>query len=138
MEQDLTALAAVAATTLVGTMTKDGWEQVKAAVVSLWRRVHPAQADMVDVELDAARRELPAMQDEQVERDLMAEWGVRLRRLAAADPQGAAGLRQLIEGLPADPGETETAQVISVRMQAKSTGRSRIYQAGRDQKITER
>jgi len=47
-------------------------------------------------------------------------------------------LRQLIEGLPADPGETETAQVISVRMQAKSTGRSRIYQAGRDQKITER
>jgi hypothetical protein len=141
MEQDLTALAAAAAQALVQMMTADGWRQVKAAIVSLWRHAHPLEADKVGAELDAAQLEVlaaRAARNGQAELDLVDEWCGRLRRLVAADPRLIAELRELVERFPPLQGEADSARVTSVKMQAKATGRGKVYQAGRDQKITER
>lgn len=90
MEPDLAALTSAAATTLVRLMATDGWDRVKAAVVSLCRRVHPDHAQAVDAELSAACLEVRAARkakDDQAELDLMGEWRGRLRRLVAAAPK---------------------------------------------------
>lgn len=140
MEQDLTALAAAAAATLVQMMTTDAWEQVKAAVTALWRRAH-RQADMVEAELDAARLKMLAASeagDEETELQLVEEWAARLRQLAADDTQRLADLLELTERFPPGSRSGEIAPAISVSMQAKASGRGRVFQAGRDQKITER
>lgn len=138
MEQDLTSLAAAAATTLVQMMTADGWAQVKAAVVSLWRHGHPAQADTVGAELEAARLEVLAAlsgEDEQaVLDDLVSEWRSRLRRLAAADPLLQDKLLRLVEQFRCVlPDASQTGPVV---MRARASGSSQINQAGRDQTVT--
>ncbi len=140
MEPDAGALTSAAAVTLVTLMTTDGWERVKAAFVSLWRRVHPGRAAAVEAELTAARLEALAAReagDGQAELDLVAEWRSRLRRLTAADEQVQQDLRELVETFrPLLAAEAPQAQRISMR--AKAAGHSRVNQAGRDQTIVER
>jgi hypothetical protein len=74
--------------------------------------------------------------DEQAGLDLAGEWRSRLRRLAAADEHARDELRRLVEAFrPLVPAAT-AGQGGSVVMQAAGSGRSRVYQAGRDQTIT--
>lgn len=137
-EQDVGSLAAVAAASLVQMMTADGWGQVKAAFVSLWRRVHPSQAEAVGAELEAARLEILAARqtgDEQaVLDDLAGEWRGRLRRLVAADVRLQEELLGLVEQI--QPVLLDAGQVGPVTMRARASGSSRINQAGRDQTVT--
>jgi hypothetical protein len=141
VEQEIAALAASAAAALVQMMTSDAWEQAKTSIVSLWRRTRPAQADSVGAELDAARLELLAAEEAHGERPgagLVDEWAARLLDLATAEPLAAAILPDLAEALRRYPAGPEMTPVVSVEMRAKASGQGRVFQAGRDQKITER
>ncbi|MCI3273518.1 hypothetical protein [Streptomyces cylindrosporus] len=53
-----------AGTALVGAIATDTWDHARAAVVALWRRARPDQADVIDEELAASRRRLLAARDE--------------------------------------------------------------------------
>ncbi|HEV2370994.1 MAG TPA: hypothetical protein VGS19_02395 [Streptosporangiaceae bacterium] len=140
MDPELAALTSTAAATLVQLMTTDGWERAKASVGGLWRRAHPGRALAVEADLAAARQEaLSARQrgDEQAELDLVGEWRSRLRRLVAANPELERELRQVVNELQPVMEKATEARVNLVTVQAKATGNSRIFQAGRDQHIVE-
>jgi len=141
MEPELATLTTAAATTLIRLMTTDGWDRARAAIISLWRRVHPERAEAVDAELAAARREILAAsdpQDEQAELDLVGEWRSRLRRLVAADPQLQQELRRFVEEFHPAVAEAGVTRIGPVRMQARADGHGRVYQAGRDQSVVAR
>ena len=137
MDAGLVALSSAAATTLVVAMTTDSWEQVKAALVKLWRLRHPGQAQAVGADLTAARSGVVAARgasDEQAEADLLAEWRSRLRRLVADDEQLQDELRRFTERfrhLLSEPGG-----VSRVVMRAEVHGSGRVNQAGHDQTVT--
>ncbi|MFI6465297.1 hypothetical protein [Streptomyces sp. NPDC050538] len=87
-------------------------------------------------ELDAAHEDLLASLttgDPDTERELVAEWQGRLRRLLAARPEVAEDLRTLLDELG-----TRTTTAPAVVQRATASGDSRIYQAGRDQRVVER
>lgn len=141
MEQDLTTLAAAAATTLVQTMTTDAWQQAKARVAALWRHARSSQDEDVETELDAARLEMLAAleaNDEQTGLDLADEWAARLQQLVSDDSRRLADLLELAKMSPPRHGSTEATPVTSIKMRAKASGRAQVFQAGRDQEITER
>ncbi|MEU3435049.1 hypothetical protein [Streptomyces sp. NPDC006863] len=104
--------------------TRDG-------VVTLWQRARPERADAVAVELTSTREDLDS--DSSAEGELAAEWQGRIRRLLTERPQVAEELRQLLDELV--PGALTAAAPVVQR--ASADGHSRIYQAGRDQHITE-
>jgi hypothetical protein len=135
MDPGLAALSSAAATTLVASMTTDSWEQVKAALVRLWRR-HPEQADAVGADLAAARSGVVAARaagEELPEAELLAEWRSRLRRLVAGDEELQEDLRRFAEEfrhLLAGP--DSAGQVV---MRAEVHGPGRVNQAGHDQTV---
>ncbi|MBD0738065.1 hypothetical protein [Streptomyces sp. CBMA29] len=136
MDPEIAALAGTAGTTVVTLMASDAWQRTREGLVAMWRRVHPDRADAVDAELEATRADLIAARaahDDQSEDELRAEWQGRLRRLLAADPAVADQLRLLLE----DVSPQVPADVPGVRMRATATGHGRVYQAARDQHITE-
>jgi len=135
VERDIGVLAVSAATTLVQMMTSDAWGQAKSSVVSLWRRLRPAQADAVDADLDGARAGLIAAGGTHGT-VVVDEWAARLQDVATAGPQAAAVLLDLAEALRRCAAGAESTPVARVEMHAKATGRGRVFQAGRDQEIT--
>lgn len=134
MDAELMALASTTATTLVGMMATDGWEQAKRAVAALWRRNRPEQAELVEAELVETRQEL--LTDRQVEEGLRAEWSSRLRRLLAADPELAGELRDLLAelGTPEAPAAAPGVQVLKGTASDQAT----LYMAGGDVHVTNR
>ncbi|MFI1191008.1 hypothetical protein [Streptomyces californicus] len=132
MDPELTTLAQSAGATLVGLMATDAWERTRDGVVALWRRARPDRADTVAAELKHTRADLAA--DATAEEELAAEWQGRIRRLLTERPQVAADLRALLDELA--PGGAPAASTVAQR--ATASGSARVYQAGRDQHITER
>lgn len=131
MDQELTTLARNAGLTLVTLMATDAWERTREGVVALWRWAWPERADAVTAELDSAREDLTtglAPADE-----LAVEWQGRIRRLLTARPDAVSALRSLLDELLPD---AVTAPAVS--QHASASGDSRVYQAGRDLRITER
>ncbi|MGW1806557.1 hypothetical protein [Streptomyces sp. NPDC002078] len=99
MDAELVALASSGATTLVGLMVTDGWQQVRGRFAALFRQ----QGTDVDEELERSRDDLVAARqarDVATAEDLVAEWRSRIRRLLAADPGAADQLRTLLDELP--------------------------------------
>ena len=140
MDPEITALAGSAGTTMVTLMATDAWQRARDGMVALWRRVHPDRADAVRAELDATRSDLLAARgagDSLSEEELRGEWQGRLRRLLIAEPQIADELRRLLDEL-SPPGQDTPAPGTQVRLQARASGHGRVYQAGRDQHITEK
>jgi hypothetical protein len=136
MDAELAALAGSAATTLVTSMTSDAWQRARDGIVSLWRRVSPDRAETVAGELDADREDLVAAResgDGEAEAELQREWRGRVRRLIAQRPEVAGELRALLDELA-----PQSAQQSTVAQHATASGQARVYQAGRDQHITER
>lgn len=136
MDPEIAALAGTAGTTVVTLMAGDAWQRTREAVVALWRRVQPDRADSIDAELEATRSDVLAARsggDSQVEEELSSEWRGRLRRLLLTEPAVAEELRRLLDEV--SPVRPETAA--QIRMRATATGHGRVYQAGRDQHITE-
>ncbi|MFE1903301.1 hypothetical protein ACFW96_06495 [Streptomyces gardneri] len=138
MEAQMVELARAAGTAMVTLMATDAWERTRDGVVALWRRASPARADGVEGELDATRDDLlTAVEngDDLTEQELREEWAGRLRRLLREQPEVAAELRRLLIELDPEP---QGSSAGTVRMRAEASGSGRVYQAGRDQHITER
>lgn len=133
------AIVSTAATSLVGAMATDAWQQARAALVAWWRRIRPNQADQVDAALAESRdRVLTARQarDEDAESHLVAAWGARLTALLRDDPALADELRRLIDDEIAPILRREdSTRTGSHEFRAEASGHGRVYQAGRDQNI---
>ncbi|WP_411104074.1 hypothetical protein [Streptomyces sp. cmx-4-9] len=137
MDAALVALASSAATTVVGLLATDAWEQAKSAVTAFWQRSRPGQAETVGAELVAVRTELLAARragDETTQAGLTAEWRNRLQRLLAADPALADDLRELLAELP--PLAPEPVRGNRVEMHGTASDDARIYMSGGDMHIT--
>ncbi|MFJ2442524.1 hypothetical protein ACIOWG_19180 [Streptomyces sp. NPDC087658] len=137
MDLEISSLAQSGGATLVTLMATDAWQAARQGFVELWRRVHPQRAEAVAAELDAGCTEVRAAavsDDHEALSELRAEWQGRLRRLLVARPEAAAELRRLLDeiGPPASAADAPVVQRATV------SGHARVYQAGRDQHITER
>lgn len=142
MTPELAALAVSASTQVVALLATDAWKATKAAVGSVWRRVHPERAELVEAELTEARAEVVAARaagDTHSEQALAGEWQGRLRRLFAADAEAATELLRALDELAGQLPEAERVQIGNIRMSATATGHGRTYQVGQgSQHITER
>ncbi|MFE2823110.1 hypothetical protein [Streptomyces sp. NPDC059271] len=136
MEPEIAALASSAGTTVVTLMATDAWQRVREGIASLWRRGHAERVEAVAAELDATREDLLAALaagDQGVEGELQVEWQGRIRRLLAARPEVAEDLRTLLNEFDPLAGTAP-----SITQHATASNHARIYQAGRDQHISER
>ncbi|MFI0818024.1 hypothetical protein ACH4TX_17225 [Streptomyces sp. NPDC021098] len=140
MDPQIADLARTAGTTMVTLMTTSAWESARDGLVGLWRRFQPARADGIAEEYEAARADLLLAHeagDEDSASELAAEWQGRVRRLLVAQPEVADELRRILDDLtPALP--EPSSAVGEIHMTAEASGSGRVYQAGRDQHITER
>ena len=140
MDSEVTALVSTGATTIVGLLATDGWEQARTAVGALWRRVHPERAEAVLADLDETRSTLLAARaagDEQAGLALIGEWQGRLERLLTAFPDLAVEVRRVMvqelgPALAAAGGARST-----VEMHAHASDQGKVYQAARDLHINE-
>lgn len=117
-------------------MATDAWQRTRDGFTALWRRVHPDRAEAITAELDATRRDLLTAHsagDPDSEQELRAEWQGRIRRLLAANPEAAQQLQELLAEFGVHP-----AAAPVVTQHATASGHARVYQAGRDQHVTER
>ncbi|GAA1232985.1 hypothetical protein GCM10009665_24090 [Kitasatospora nipponensis] len=138
MDPEIAALATSAGGTVVTLMATEAWQRTRDGLVALWRRAEPERAEAVGGELDIARDDLARARqggDLRSEHEVLAQWQDRLRHLLAAQPAIAEELRLLLESVTAAPG---TAASPVVRLRAEASGHGRVYQAGRDQHITEK
>jgi len=139
MGPEIAELARTAGTTMVTLMAGQAWESAREGLVSLWQRFQPDRAEAVGGELEAARADLLLAQqagDTDTEAELSAEWQARIRRLLLARPEVADELRRVLAELT--PQLPDQRPSVDVRLRAEVSGSGRVYQAGRDQHITER
>ncbi|MET9176978.1 hypothetical protein ABZX88_01955 [Kitasatospora aureofaciens] len=119
-------------------MATEGWQHARDGVVQLWQRFRPEAAQTVADELEETRTVALAVQEtgvSVVERALQEEWARQITDLLVSYPNAEGGVRELLAGWSLS--DQRTAQG-SVHLEAHGTGSARIYQAGRDQHITER
>ncbi|WP_212912541.1 hypothetical protein [Streptomyces sp. TS71-3] len=138
MDPEITALAGTAGTTVVTLMATSAWEAARDGLVALWRKARTGRADGIAEELEASREELLAARDtgdDATEAELTAAWQGRVRRLLVAQPELADELRAILDEL--NPRLPESPRH-EIHMRAEASGNGRVYQAGRDQHITER
>ncbi|MFC9602800.1 hypothetical protein ACFTTN_04970 [Streptomyces niveus] len=133
MDEQLTALATAAATTVMNSLATDAWERVRTLVGQLWHR--PEQVAAVEEQLGDARELLlsPAHEDDAL--DLAAAWRLRFRQLLATDETAAQALAEIVAELTAEAGEDgkqgwEAPR--SLEMRAQASGDAQVYQSGRD------
>ncbi|MGW2563838.1 hypothetical protein ACWCXB_32350 [Streptomyces sp. NPDC001514] len=129
-----------AGTALIGAMATDGWLQARTAMVALWRRVRPDQADAVGSELESVRTQVVAAvdrADEDTVRALAGVWHLRLQQLLGECPGLVAELQRLLEEhlVPALPPD-EQSRARSVLLKAEAHDNARVFMAARDQHIT--
>ncbi|MGW4025103.1 hypothetical protein [Streptomyces sp. NPDC005009] len=139
MDPEIAALAGTAGTTVVTLMVTNAWESARDGMVTLWRRFQPARAEGVGEELEAGRAELLLARragDAGAETELTAEWQGRVRRFLLAQPEAADELRRVLDDL--SPSLPEEPGAHRIHLRARASDHARIYQAGRDQHITER
>lgn len=140
MQTEIQALATEAAKALIQLLTTDLWSAAKKAAVALWQRACPDRAAAVEAELTQARLDLLAALergDDQPALLLTGEWAGMLRSLPLEGPRLASELGVLLSQLR-DAATVCHGEHWDVRMQARASGQGQVYQAGRDQHITER
>lgn len=139
MDPEIAALAGTAGTAVVTLMVTTAWDSTRDGMVALWRRFQPSRAESIGEELEAGREDLLLARqagDTESEAELTAEWQGRVRRFLLAQPEAADALRGILDELdPSLPGRPGTERI---HLQAHASGSARVYQAGRDQRITER
>jgi hypothetical protein len=133
-------LALAAAGALMTAIATDGWGEVRAGAVSLWRRVYPERVPTVESELAEVRNEVVAARqagDAEVGRELAADWARKFQRLMQAHPELVPDLRLLgQEWARLTPRAGGDSGAANVQQTAIATGRGTVYQAGGDQRIT--
>ncbi|MFF9784223.1 hypothetical protein YWIDRAFT_07693 [Streptomyces sp. SceaMP-e96] len=100
MEAELATLAATGATTLVGLMVSEAWNQTRGRLARFFARGDDTA--LPDEQLAASREELIAARDAadaDTAADVEEEWRLRLRRTLRADPGAAEELRLLLDEL---------------------------------------
>ncbi|MFE3327372.1 hypothetical protein [Streptomyces sp. NPDC059176] len=136
MDAEVALLAQSAGTTLVALMATDAWQHMRDGITRLWRRTQPERADTVAAELEAGREDVLAAiatDDQETLDELRLQWQGSVRRLLVARPAAVEELRALLDQL--DPDGSAARQITQ---HATASGQGRVYQAGRDQHITER
>lgn len=128
-------------TALVSAMTTDAWQQARNVLTVLWRRMRPEQTDQIYADYATARDRLLAAQEagtDEFAPALRTDWQFRVHLMLSEHPEIASELRRVLdlELSPLLPRE-EQARLNTV-MNATASGSGRVYQAGRDQHITER
>jgi hypothetical protein len=121
------ALASSVASTLVGLMVTDAWNQAKTAIVDFWRRQRPQQAERVAEDLDDAQkmiRRARESKNRQAEAAVLAEWEGRLRTLIALHPTAADDLARVLKRLQ----PSFTARTSTVAVEGDVRDNARIYQ----------
>jgi hypothetical protein len=123
-----------AGTALVQAITTDAWQQVKQAVIGLWRRVHPESAGQIGDDLDKLRQQMRQAQiggDAGTERALEGLWQMRLQELLWADPALGADLQQALNQIftPALPAPLQ-ARIGTILMTGTSHDSSTFTQIG--------
>ncbi|MFI7108349.1 hypothetical protein ACIBK9_18745 [Nonomuraea sp. NPDC050227] len=131
-----------AGTALVTAMATDAWQSARDGAVTLWRKVRPEQAEVVEAELVEVREQVLEARrqgDADTEQALAGAWQVRLQQLLRADPSLAGELQRVLDEV-LDPAlaPADKERIGSLVMKAKADGHGRVYQAGRDQTIHER
>jgi hypothetical protein len=137
VDPELASLTQSAGTTVVALMATEAWQAARDHVMDLWRRVQPGRAEATAAQLDASHEDAltaGAADDQQTLGELRAQWQALFRRLLVAHPEAASELRALLDEL--QPSGTPKPPVTA--QHATASGHARIYQAGRDQHITER
>jgi hypothetical protein len=133
------AIVLSAATSLVGAMAVDAWQQARDALIAWWRRIRPNQADRVNAAFAESRDDVLTARragDEDAESHVVAAWAARLTELLRDDPARVDGLRRLIDDEIAPLLEREGgARTGSHEFRAEASGHGRVYQAGHDQNI---
>ncbi|MGW1712897.1 hypothetical protein [Streptomyces sp. NPDC002156] len=134
-------LALAVGTALVSAMATDAWQQARSALTALLRRVRPEQAEQIDVDYTTARDRLLAALEagaDGIAPALETDWQFRVHLMLREHPEIAGELRRVLDAelTPLLPGN-EQARVGTV-MHATASGSGRVYQAARDQYITER
>jgi hypothetical protein len=133
-------LALAAAGALMTAIATDGWSEVRAGAVNLWRRVYPERVPAIESELAEVRNELVAARqagDAEVGKELAADWARKFQRLTQAHPELIPDLRLLgEEWARLTPPDGQDSGAVNVQQTAIATGRATVYQAGRDQRIT--
>ena len=91
------ALAIAAGTALVKVMTTEAWSGAKDAIVALWRKRRPTQAEQIGGELDRLRADVIAAQsDPDFGEALAGMWRVKMNQLLADDPTAREELRRMV------------------------------------------
>ena len=113
MEAELAMLVGTGATTVVGLMVTDTWDQVKQRLMGLFNRDDETAA--VDRELNESRNALIAASgtpdEEGLTTDITALVRLRLRRLLEQDPDAVNEIRLLIEEFTSATGGDATCSV---------------------------
>lgn len=124
-------------TALVGAMATDVWQQARASVVALWRRVHPQQADTVEADLEGLRGQiLDARQAgrAEIEQALTGVWQGRLQQLLLDDPAVAPELQRVLDDtLTPVLTPAEQARIGTLIMMGSSHGSSTFNQVAGNQ-----
>lgn len=118
-------------------MATDTWSALREGITRLWSRSRPDRVGVITAELITDREDVLAANargDQGTLDDVRAQWQARFRRLLTERPEAATELRNLLSEL--DP--AGAAGTTSTVLRATASGHARIYQAGRDQHITER
>jgi hypothetical protein len=100
MDAALAELAVTAGNTLVRAIAEQGWTSAKKAVLALWHRHAPAQAEPIGADLDTARAELAAVAEVEaadVMKDLADEWAARFSALLRRHPEAAEDVRRVVD-----------------------------------------
>lgn len=132
-------LALAAGTAIVSAMATQSWDQVRTAIVGLWRKAHHgrAEADAIERELDETRAQVLATRGEAGKQSALAGvWQLRLQGMLDARPHLAAEIERLLGEclVPALP-PSEQSRIRDIMIKAK--GHSRQYIAGGDMHISE-
>ncbi|MGW3118753.1 hypothetical protein ACWDBW_16705 [Streptomyces sp. NPDC001107] len=138
MDPYLVTLAGEAGTAMVALLVSEGWQQARDGIVTVWRRYRPQAADDVERELETSRRALLAAADSgdtAGEADVARAWQRRVADLLGEHPGAAEELRTLLAQSAPAPRQEISGEV---RLDARASGSSRIYQSVGDQHITER
>jgi hypothetical protein len=90
-----------AGTALVGAIATDTWQQVREAVVSLWRRAHSSQnGSDIGAELDELREQIFLARrdgDTATEKALEGSWQVKLHQLLRVDATLSMELQRVLD-----------------------------------------
>ncbi|MEU0645992.1 hypothetical protein [Streptomyces umbrinus] len=124
-----------AGTALVGAMATDAWEQIRDAMVALWRRARPERAEAVGSELEELRNQVldaRSHDDNDTEDALTGAWRIHLQQLLRQNPALVVELRHVLDHhLTPALSEEVQARVQSIVQSATVSGGVSI-QAGRD------